>query len=79
MPCTVGIEINTCARMSQLIRRSPSASHLSPESQAKMMKIEECVHCDVCKSRCPYGLDTPQLLIENLIDYKKILAGEVTI
>ncbi len=79
MPCTVGIEINTCARMSQLIRRSPSASHLSPESQAKMMKIEECVHCDVCKSRCPYGLDTPSLLIENLIDYKKILAGEVTI
>ena len=79
MPCTVGIEINTCARMSQLIRRSPSASHLSPESQAKMMKIEECVHCDVCKSRCPYGLDTPSLLIENLIDYKKILAGEVAI
>ena len=79
MPCTVGIEINSCARMSQLIRRSPSARHLSPESQAMMMKIEECVHCDVCKSRCPYGLDTPQLLIENLIDYKKILAGEVTI
>ena len=79
MPCTVGIEINTCARMSQLIRRSPSANHLSPESQAKMMKIEECIHCDVCKSRCPYGLDTPSLLIENLIDYKKILAGEVAI
>ncbi len=79
MPCPVGIEIFTCARMSQLIRRSPSAAHLSPESQAKMMKIEECLHCNKCASKCPYNLDTPTLLQENLADYKRILAGEVEI
>ena len=79
MPCPVGIEINNCARMSLLLRRSPSAGHLSPEGQEKMMKIENCLHCNKCKSKCPYGLDTPALLQKNLDDYKKVLAGQVQI
>ena len=78
-PCTVGIQINNCARMSQLIRRAPSANFLSEEWQGLMMKIEECVDCGVCKTRCPYGLDIPTLLRKNLADYKDILAGRVTI
>lgn len=77
MPCPVGIEINNCARMSLLLRRSPSASHLSPEGQEKMMKIKECLHCGQCMSKCPYGLDTPELLQRNLKDYEEILAGKV--
>lgn len=76
MPCPVGIEINNCARMSLLLRRSPSASHLSREGQAKMMKIKECLHCGKCASQCPYGLDTPALLEQNLKDYEEILAGK---
>lgn len=79
MPCPAGIEINNCARMSLLLRRSPSAGHLSPEGQEKMMKIENCIHCNQCKSKCPYGLDTPTLLQKNLEDYKKVLAGEVQV
>ncbi len=35
MPCPVGIEINNCARMSLLLRRSPAAAHLSPEGQGQ--------------------------------------------
>lgn len=79
MPCPAGIQINTCARMSQLIRRSPSAAHLSEESQKMMMKIEECLHCGACMKKCPYQLNTPKLLEKNLEDYKKILSGEVKI
>ncbi|MCH5257163.1 MAG: aldo/keto reductase [Lachnospiraceae bacterium] len=79
MPCPVGIEINNCARMSLLIRRSPSEGHLSNEGQEKMMKIENCLHCNKCKSKCPYGLDTPTLLQKNLEDYKNVLAGKVQI
>lgn len=75
MPCPVGIQINSCARMSQLIRRSPSAAHLTEESQRMMMNIENCIGCGKCKSKCPYGLDIPNLLKRNLEDYKKILAG----
>ncbi len=76
MPCPVGIEINNCARMSLLLRRSPSAAHLSPAGQEKMMKIKDCLHCNQCMSHCPYGLNTPQLLAENLKDYEEILAGK---
>lgn len=79
MPCTVGIQINNCARMSQLIRRAPSENFLSEEWQGLMMKIEECVDCGLCKSKCPYELDTPNLLRKNLADYKDILAGKVQI
>ena len=77
MPCPVGIEINNAARMSLLLRRSPSAKQLTPEWQAKMAKIDNCLHCGQCASRCPYGLDTPALLARNYEDYKKVLAGEV--
>lgn len=79
MPCPKGIEISQCARMAQLIRRSPSAGFLTEESQAMMMKIEECIGCGACKKKCPYGLDTPALLKKNLADYKEILAGTKTI
>lgn len=76
MPCPVGIEINNCARMSLLLRRSPAELQLTEEVQAKMKKIEDCIHCNKCKSKCPYGLDTPALLAKNYEDYKSVLAGK---
>lgn len=77
MPCPAGIEISNCSRMSQLIRRSPSDNWLSEESQKKMEKIEDCINCGRCRSKCPYGLDTPTLLKKNLADYRKIISGEI--
>lgn len=79
MPCAVGIQINQCARMAQLIRRSPSANWLSEQWQAEMMKIEDCINCGACMKHCPYELKTPELLRKNLEDYKDILAGRVTV
>lgn len=76
MPCPAGIEINNCARMSLLLRRSPSHLQLTQEVQKKMKKIEECLHCGKCKSKCPYGLDTPALLEKNYQDYMEVLAGK---
>lgn len=73
MPCPVGIQINTCARMSLLLRRSPAGGHLSEKGQAMMKKIEDCLNCGQCKSHCPYGLDTPELLRKNYEDYKTFL------
>ncbi len=75
MPCPQGIEINNCARMSLMLRRAPSASWLDTEWQAKMAKIPTCLHCNKCKSKCPYGLDTPSLLAANYADYVEVLAG----
>lgn len=79
MPCPVGIEINNCARMSLMIRRAPSEAQMTPEMQAKMKKIEDCLHCGKCKGKCPYNLDTPTLLEKNYEDYKRILAGEISV
>lgn len=75
-PCTVGIVINQCARMSQMVRRAPSAAWLSPHWQAEMEKIDDCVDCGLCMTRCPYGLEIPTLLRKNLADYRSILKGE---
>jgi len=75
MPCPVGIQINDCARMAMMIRRAPDQNLLTPVWQEKMMKIENCLHCRKCASKCPYHLDTPKLLAEHLEDYKKVLAA----
>lgn len=79
MPCPVGIEINNSARMSQLIRRSPSEPYLTPEWQKKMLLIEDCIGCNSCASKCPYGLNTPELLRKNLEDYKNIISGKTSV
>lgn len=73
MPCPKGIEINNCARMSLMLRRAPQANWLSETWQANMKKIEECIECGACKSKCPYGLDTPKLLKKNYEDYMTFL------
>ncbi len=79
MPCTAGIQINQCARMSQLIRRAPSENFKGEFWQKEMAKIEDCVDCGLCKTKCPYGLDTPNLLRKNLTDYKNIISGAVEV
>lgn len=79
MPCPAGIVINNCARMSLMVRRAPSENWLNEEWQEKMKKIEGCLQCGQCRKKCPYELDTPNLLKKNYEDYKKILAGEVTV
>ena len=71
MPCPMGIEIRNCARMDRLLRRSPWQQYFTPEWQAKMNKIEDCIGCRQCASRCPYGLDTPNLLKYMLKDYRE--------
>ena len=74
LPCPAGIEINNSARMDMLLRRSPYQPYLSDEWYEKMHRIENCLHCDSCKSRCPYHLDTPALLQYMLKDYEEFYA-----
>ena len=72
-------------RDQQLCPHEPAAAALAlgrapePGGSAKMKKIEGCLHCNQCKAKCPYGLDTPALLARNYEDYKRVLAGEVKV
>ncbi len=70
-PCSAGIEIESCNRMYLFLRRAPYATYLTEEFNVKMNKIADCTHCDLCKSRCPYGLDIPNLLQRNLADWRE--------
>lgn len=72
-PCPAHIEIQTCARMSLLLRRAPAAQYLTQEWQQKMSQIDQCIHCGHCSDHCPYSLDTPALLKRNYADYKTFL------
>ena len=74
LPCAADIDIPWTARMAYLLRRSPYQQFMTDQWYAKMQKINDCVHCDACKSRCPYGLDTPALLQRMLADYDSFYA-----
>lgn len=73
MPCPVGISIRDCARMSLMVRRAPTQAWLTEQWQAEMHKIEQCLHCGQCAAKCPYGLNTPELLQDNYKDYWEVL------
>ena len=73
LPCPQNIAIPSCARMSLLLRRAPSANHLTDEWIEKMRLIETCTHCNHCANHCPYGLDTPALLQKNWLDYQTFI------
>ena len=79
MPCPMGIKISECARMIQMIRRSPSESQLSAEAQAMMANIHNCVKCGKCMDKCPYSLPIPTLLEKNLEDYEAIIEGRIEV
>ena len=71
MPCPAGIEIYNCARMNMLLRRSPWQQYMTDQWREKMEKIENCIGCRSCAKRCPYQLDTPNLLKYMLKDYRE--------
>jgi aryl-alcohol dehydrogenase-like predicted oxidoreductase len=79
MPCPEGIQIFNCARTSLMIRRAPGDSWFSESWQAEMSKIENCQNCNTCASRCPYGLNTPELLRKNLEDYREVLKSQANL
>ena len=71
-PCTVGIQIQDCNRMSLFLQRAPHSVYVTDDWRREMDKIDLCVHCDLCKTRCPYGLDIPNLLVKNKEDFDRV-------
>ena len=74
LPCPADIPIPMAARMSLLLRRAPWQQFVTPQWQAQMARVRQCVDCGHCRAHCPYGLDTPELLRSMLEDYGQFLA-----
>ena len=72
MPCPVGIQIPTAARIVLLMNRAPYQQFLSEAFRKQMDLIEDCEECGQCKEKCPYELDTPELLKQNLKGYREL-------
>ena len=75
LPCPVEIPINMAARISLLLRRMPYQRFLTNEWKSNMERIEDCIDCGKCRERCPYGLDTPNLLKRELSAYREFYAA----
>jgi predicted aldo/keto reductase-like oxidoreductase len=71
MPCPQGIQISWVARMSLLLRRAPSRNFFDKDWQEKMRATKACTQCGLCKTKCPYGLDTPKLIEGNFNDWEQ--------
>lgn len=70
MPCSVGIEIPTAARIVPLMNRAKYQGFVTEEFASQMKRVDDCTGCGKCKSKCPYGLDTPAVLKKQYEDYK---------
>jgi len=73
LPCPADIEIFMAARMREFMLRSPYQGMVTKEAREKMFRIENCIACKACETRCPYGLKPYELLKEQLIWYKGFL------
>jgi len=64
-PCPQSIPISTILRTeSQVLRRMGWSDSRVEEVKDAKMKLETCIHCGECESRCLYGLPIQELLLK---------------
>ena len=71
MPCPVGIEIPTVARLHLLCTRSPYAGFITDEYYESLKVVDNCLHCGSCSSKCPYQMDVPTMVRKQYDKYLK--------
>jgi len=76
LPCPAKIDIPMAARMTLLLGRAVWQSFITEQWQEGMRRINDCTSCNHCIKHCPYNLDTPALLRENLEFYEKFLTEQ---
>lgn len=74
--CPIKITIKDCARMKLMLRRAPVPEYTTPQWQEEMKRAGKCINCGACVSKCPYGLNVPELLKENYQDYWNFIEPE---
>lgn len=64
-PCPEDIPISTVLIVKSLIKRIPPENIINWIDPA-VKKARECIKCEECIKRCPYGLAIPELLKQNI-------------
>ena len=72
-PCPAEIPLEMASRMDLFLRRGVWQDLLSPAWQKQMAKIEDCISCGACNTRCPYGLEPQKLIIEQWEYYQNFM------
>jgi predicted aldo/keto reductase-like oxidoreductase len=70
LPCPSNIPIGTANRIDLFLQRSQVRTYLTDEWNEKIQRIKNCIRCNACVSRCPYGLDIPNQLQMKLRYYQ---------
>lgn len=73
LPCPVGIPIQNANRMKQLLGRAVWQDYVTPEWQANMARIDDCIQCGECAKRCPYELKPFETLPGQLAFYREFI------
>lgn len=68
-PCPQGISISTVIITKSIIKRMPFTVAMNSLEKA-MEKAKQCTECEECIQKCPYNLEIPTLLKENISFWK---------
>lgn len=74
LPCPSAINIPIMMRILLFIKRNPAGSQFSAERLADVDRIEQCITCRACVERCPYHLEVPDMLQQQLQGYRQLHA-----
>jgi predicted aldo/keto reductase-like oxidoreductase len=73
-PCPQKIAISSVLTAKSLLKRMPFERAFKMLND-KMAQANECLQCGVCKTRCPYSLNIPDLLKKSVNLWKDALAA----
>ena len=74
LPCPQGVQIPLILKLPSLLKRMP-LNHALFKAQEPIKSGAFCIECGECQEKCPYGLDIPPLIQENIDLYHRTLAG----
>jgi aryl-alcohol dehydrogenase-like predicted oxidoreductase len=75
LPCPAGIDIPFVARVELMLGRAPLMKVADAQGREKLARSSQCMRCGECALRCPYGLDTPELVRSNTAFFNEYMRG----
>jgi predicted aldo/keto reductase-like oxidoreductase len=74
LPCPEGIPIPTVTFLKVFSMQMPQDRVITPKHDQAVEQAKGCSECRKCVENCPYDLDVPQMLKENIQFYERFAA-----